>query len=45
MTKDDIEYLKTSWVAAVKRSVEIGFDVIEIHNAQYVVITRGERKI
>ncbi|KAL8715910.1 MAG: hypothetical protein Q9220_000577 [cf. Caloplaca sp. 1 TL-2023] len=33
MTKDDIEHLKRSWVAAVKRSVDIGFDIIEIHNA------------
>lgn len=36
MTKDDIENLKSAWVAAVRRSVKIGFDVIEIHNAQYV---------
>ncbi|KAI4179901.1 MAG: hypothetical protein L6R41_007570 [Letrouitia leprolyta] len=35
MTKKDIDYLKTSWVAAVKRAVEIGFDVIEIHNAHF----------
>ncbi|KAL8639432.1 MAG: hypothetical protein Q9228_003538 [Teloschistes exilis] len=33
MTKDDIENLKSAWVAAVRRSVKIGFDVIEIHNA------------
>ncbi|KAL8947396.1 MAG: hypothetical protein Q9222_006318 [Ikaeria aurantiellina] len=33
MTKHDIEHLKSSWVAAVKRSVDIGFDAIEIHNA------------
>ncbi|KAL8647375.1 MAG: hypothetical protein Q9210_005599 [Variospora velana] len=33
MTKDDIESLKGSWVAAVQRAVKIGFDVIEIHNA------------
>ena len=36
MSKDDIEQLKSSWVAAVQRAVKIGFDVIEIHNAQYV---------
>ena len=29
----DIEDLKKSWAAAVKRSLEVGFDVIEIHNA------------
>ncbi len=34
MTKDDIASLKESWLAAVQRSVKIGFDVIEIHNAQ-----------
>lgn len=45
MTKDDIEHLKTSWVAAVKRAVKIGFDVIEIHNAQYVVIAGGKNTI
>ncbi|KAI4139367.1 MAG: hypothetical protein L6R39_006323 [Caloplaca ligustica] len=33
MSKDDIESLKRSWVAAVQRAVKIGFDVIEIHNA------------
>ncbi|KAL8651127.1 MAG: hypothetical protein Q9226_004846 [Calogaya cf. arnoldii] len=33
MTKEDIEHLKNSWVAAVQRAVKIGFDVIEIHNA------------
>ncbi|KAL8860599.1 MAG: hypothetical protein Q9178_002952 [Gyalolechia marmorata] len=33
MSKDDIEQLKSSWVAAVQRAVKIGFDVIEIHNA------------
>lgn len=36
MTKDDIEHLKNSWVASVKRALTAGFDVIEIHNAQYV---------
>ena len=35
MTKADIEHYKASWVAAVKRSLKIGFDAIEIHNAQY----------
>ena len=34
MTKADIEELKKAWVAAVKRAVACGFDVIEIHNAQ-----------
>ncbi len=34
MTKEDIEDLKKAWVASVKRAVECGFDVIEIHNAQ-----------
>jgi 2,4-dienoyl-CoA reductase-like NADH-dependent reductase (Old Yellow Enzyme family) len=33
MSLQDIEELKKAWVAAVKRSVEAGFDVIEIHNA------------
>lgn len=32
-TKEYIETVKKAWVAAVKRSVAIGFDVIEIHNA------------
>ena len=34
MTKADIENVKEAWVAAVKRAVACGFDVIEIHNAQ-----------
>lgn len=33
MTESDIEELKKAWVAAVKRAVSAGFDVIEIHNA------------
>ena len=33
MTKQDIEDLKTKWVAAVKRAVAAGADFIEIHNA------------
>ncbi|MCJ1317326.1 hypothetical protein MMC15_002649 [Xylographa vitiligo] len=33
LTLDDIERLKVSWVAAVKRSVVAGFDVVEIHAA------------
>lgn len=33
MTLEDIESLKKSWVAGVKRAVAAGFDVIEIHNA------------
>lgn len=36
MTRDDIKHFKIAWVAAVQRAVKIGFDVIEIHNAQYV---------
>ncbi len=36
MTKDDIEHYKRSWVASVKRALAAGFDVIEIHNAQYL---------
>ena len=36
MTRSDIEDLKKAWLASVKRAVECGFDVIEIHNAQYV---------
>lgn len=34
MTMEDIESVKKSWVASVKRAVACGFDVIEIHNAQ-----------
>jgi len=33
MTLKDIEEFKEAWVAAVKRALEAGFDVIEIHNA------------
>jgi len=33
MTEKDIEEFKTAWVAAVRRAVKAGFDVIEIHNA------------
>lgn len=33
MTLQDIEEFKAAWVAAVKRSLTAGFDVIEIHNA------------
>jgi 2,4-dienoyl-CoA reductase-like NADH-dependent reductase (Old Yellow Enzyme family) len=40
MTKDDIEAFKKAWVASVKRALAAGFDVIEIHNAQYVTIWR-----
>ena len=36
MTRSGIEVLKNAWVASVRRAVECGFDVIEIHNAQYV---------
>ena len=34
MTTGDIENFKKAWLACVKRAVECGFDVIEIHNAQ-----------
>jgi len=34
MTKQDIEGMKRAFIASVKRAVECGFDVIEIHNAQ-----------
>lgn len=33
MTLEDIDELKKAWIAAVKRAVAVGFDVIEIHNA------------
>ena len=33
MTLEDIEKFKASFVEAVKRAVDIGFDLIEIHNA------------
>ena len=33
LSKDDIENLKVAWVAGVKRAIESGFDVIEIHAA------------
>ncbi|KAG7006304.1 NADPH dehydrogenase afvA [Physcia stellaris] len=33
MTIADIENLKEAWLAAIKRAVNCGFDVIEIHNA------------
>lgn len=33
LSLDDIEDLKKAWLAAVKRAVKAGFDVIEIHNA------------
>ncbi|KAJ5769081.1 NADH-dependent flavin oxidoreductase [Penicillium odoratum] len=33
MTLEDIEELKSSWVAAVKRAIKAGVDFIEIHNA------------
>ncbi|KAI9841888.1 MAG: hypothetical protein M1838_003359 [Thelocarpon superellum] len=33
MSKHDIAAFKTAWVAAVKRALAAGFDVIEIHNA------------
>ena len=37
MTKEDIQHYKQSWVASVKRALTAGFDVIEIHNAQYAL--------
>lgn len=33
MTLDEIEGFKSDFAAAVKRSLEVGFDAIEIHNA------------
>ncbi|KAL9113555.1 MAG: hypothetical protein Q9227_002293 [Pyrenula ochraceoflavens] len=33
MTKQNIEDFKSSFVAAIKRAIQAGFDVIEIHNA------------
>jgi 2,4-dienoyl-CoA reductase-like NADH-dependent reductase (Old Yellow Enzyme family) len=33
MTLADIEEFKKAWVAAVKRAITAGFNVIEIHNA------------
>ena len=33
LSKEDIESFKVAWVAGVKRAVECGFDVIEIHSA------------
>ena len=33
MTLEDIQAFKDAFVAAVKRSLEVGFDAIEIHNA------------
>jgi 2,4-dienoyl-CoA reductase-like NADH-dependent reductase (Old Yellow Enzyme family) len=33
LTLEEIEELKKSWVAGVKRAIRAGFDVIEIHNA------------
>lgn len=33
LSLDDIAELKRDWVAAVRRAVQAGFDVIEIHNA------------
>jgi len=33
LTKNDIGKLKDAWVAAAKRAVKAGFDVVEIHNA------------
>ncbi|MCJ1351022.1 MAG: hypothetical protein MMC33_001004 [Icmadophila ericetorum] len=33
MTKEDIADFKVDWVAAIKRALTAGFDVIEIHNA------------
>lgn len=33
MTKSDIEGVKAAWQAFVRRALECGFDVTEIHNA------------
>jgi 2,4-dienoyl-CoA reductase-like NADH-dependent reductase (Old Yellow Enzyme family) len=33
MTLEDIENFKTSFVEAIKRAIDVGFDLIEIHNA------------
>jgi len=33
LSLEEIEDLKTAWVAGVRRAVKAGFDVIEIHNA------------
>ena len=33
MSKSDIEAFKKAWTTSVKRSLAVGFDVIEIHNA------------
>lgn len=33
LSKEDIESFKVAWVAGVKRAVECGFDIIEIHSA------------
>jgi len=33
MTKADIEKLKNDWADTVKRAIDIGFDVLEVHNA------------
>jgi len=33
MTSQDIENFKTAFGAAVRRAVQVGFDIIEIHNA------------
>ncbi|KAK1767610.1 hypothetical protein QBC33DRAFT_71360 [Phialemonium atrogriseum] len=33
MTLVDIESFKKDWVAAVKRALDVGFDIIEIHVA------------
>jgi len=33
VTLQQIEEIKTAWVASVKRAIAAGFDVIEIHNA------------
>jgi len=33
MSLKDIENFKVAWVAGLKRALQAGFDVIEIHNA------------
>jgi 2,4-dienoyl-CoA reductase-like NADH-dependent reductase (Old Yellow Enzyme family) len=35
VTLQQIEEIKTAWVASVKRAIAAGFDVIEIHNGEF----------
>jgi 2,4-dienoyl-CoA reductase-like NADH-dependent reductase (Old Yellow Enzyme family) len=36
MTLQDIEDFKAAFLAAVRRAVDCGFDIIEIHNGTHV---------